>query len=65
MVTIDGSVLSVFLNVVDVVEKKDHAEHICQLTIFGSVAVLFRKTNDALKEIRNEEPQYNWMLSNE
>lgn len=36
-----------------------------QLTIFGSVAVLFRKTNDALKEIRNEEPQYNWMLSNE
>lgn len=47
------------------VEKKDHAEHICQLTIFGSVAVLFRKTNDALKEIRNEEPQYNWMLSNE
>lgn len=65
MVTIDGSVLSVFLNVVDVVEKKDHAEHICQLTIFGSVVVLFRKTNDALKEIRNEEPQYNWMLSNE
>lgn len=36
-----------------------------QLTIFGSVVVLFRKTNDALKEIRNEEPQYNWMLSNE
>lgn len=47
------------------VEKNDHAEHICQLTIFGSVVVLFRKTNDALKEIRNEEPQYNWMLSNE
>lgn len=47
------------------VEKKDHAEHICQLAIFGSVVVLFRKTNDALKEIRNEEPQYNWMLSNE
>lgn len=47
------------------VEKKDHAEHICQLTILGSVVVLFRKTNDALKEIRNEEPQYNWMLSNE
>lgn len=64
MVTIDGSVLSVFLNVVDASRRKERSCR-TQLTIFGSVAVLFRKTNDALKEIRNEEPQYNWMLSNE
>lgn len=64
MVTIDGSVLSVFLNVVDASRRKERSCR-TQLAIFGSVVVLFRKTNDALKEIRNEEPQYNWMLSNE
>lgn len=64
MVTIDGSVLSVFLNVVDASRRKERSCR-TQLTIFGSVVVLFRKTNDALKEIRNEEPQYNWMLSTE
>lgn len=66
MGTIDGLALSVFLNVIDASLRKERKkEHISQLTISGSVIVLLRKTNDALKEIRNEETQYNWRLSNE
>lgn len=66
MGTIDGLALSVFLNVIDAsLRKERYTEPISQLTISGSVIVLLRKTNDALKEIRNEEPQYNWRLSNE
>lgn len=66
METVDGSIPSVFLNVIDAsLRKERYTEHISQLTISGSVIVLLRKTNDALKEIRNEEPQYNWRLSNE
>lgn len=66
MGTVDGSILSVFLNVIDAsLRKERYTENISQLTISGSVIVLLRKTNDALKEIRNEEPQYNWRLSNE
>lgn len=66
MGTIDGLALSVFLNVIDAsLRKERYTEPISQLTISGSVIVLLRKTNDALKEIRNEETQYNWRLSNE